>query len=506
MPVSVPIAATSITRQLDVRIRFQWDGSAWSDESNNLLSASGALETIPPNEAYHGGRQIIQQATIVLVNADRRYSADNTASPLHTYLQDNNVYRRKCKIEVWEGGTWYIIFLGYIKRIPKDATLANQVTFTLWDVGEIARARKSTEVLRDWLEHDIVKYYLELAGLVDGVDFISPDYASAHSVTATIDYSDTIVPYSWLDDEPVWDELIDLANASGSKIYVNRDGMIYFERGWRWSQPYFTETLALSDYGDSDAVVDDKGFYDKVTVGYTPRLPGEATTELWSLSPNKLIAPGATETIEARLRYPALSFQAPELNTKTGYYLRGLTGRDLSASCDFGPIQYYAQQVNIPVTNNASESVILGKLKLRGQPLLGQPSEQTKGDIGTVQYDKTLEIRDNPYVQSQIQAENIRDFVTWWYKSIKTTYAIKKARGKPTRRLMQRIALETTTGDVDVIVTRIGWNIQVSTDLISYTHEMTAIKDVFGSGSDGGGSGYFVLGTDTLGGNKPLWV
>ena len=498
IPEDPPFAAVPITRSIDVRVRFQWDGSTWTDESTNLISANGALETIPPNESYHGGKQVIQQATIVLANQDRRYSIDNTASPLYTYLQNNGIYRRKCKIEVQIGGTWHMVFLGYIKRIPKDSPLANQVTFTIWDIGEIARARKSTEVLRDWFEHDVVKYYLELAGLTDGVDFISPAYASAHSVAATIDSSDIVVPHSWLDEEPVWDELIDLASASGSKIYANKDGMIYFERGWRWSAPYFTETLTYGDYTDYDATIDDKGFYDKVTVGYTPRSLGDSNTELWSLAPNKVIAPGATEKIEARLRYAATSFQAP-----SGYYLSSLTGKDLSGSCDFGPVEYFAQQVNISVTNNASEAVILGKLKILGRPLLGQPSEQVKGDIGTIPYDKTLEVRENPYVQSQLQSEIVRDFMIWWHGSMKTTYTIKKARGVPTRRLMQRIQFDTISGTKSFIVTRIAWNIQVATDLINYTQDIVGIVDVF---REGASNGYFILGTDTLGGNKPLWI
>lgn len=489
-----PIASIATVREIDVRVQFQWDGTNWTDETQNLLSVSGALETTPLNETYFAGKQTMQQATIMLANRERRYSVKNTSGPLYTYLQGNKVYRKKCKIEVWDNSAWQMVFLGYVKRVPSEDPITSRVTFSIWDVGEVARARRSTPMLRDLPEHEVVAHYLELTGLVDGTDFVSQAYAATNSVPATIDFSTVLLPHSWLDDEPVWDELVDIASASGSRIYASPEGVVYFEKGWRWSTPAVGETITKAMYTGYSEQIDDKGFFDKVTVGFAPRVPG-ASQELWSLSDNRIIQPGETEEIEARLRYAAISVEPP-----TGYYLRTLSGADATSSCTVGPITYNAQLVTISITNNSSQAVLLGNLKLTGQPLVGQPSEQVKATVSEIEYNRPMEVRDNPYMQSKAQADTVKEFLKWWYSSLKTVYQLQKMRGVPTRRLMQRVTIETLYGNVDAIITRIAWNIQVTKNSISYTQDISAIENVFQNDS------YFVVGVDTLGTAKMLWA
>lgn len=500
MAIPEVVASIPISREVDVRVEFQWDGSSWYNETGNLISINGALETVPPNETYHGGRQVIQQATIVLANKDRRYSARNTSGPLYPYLQNNKIYRKKCRIDFWLDGSWQTVFIGYVKRVPKESPSTNQVTINIWDTGEVSRQKVSTPILRDWHEHEIVAHFLTLAGLSDGVDFVSQTYAAAHGVPATIDYSSSKVAYAWLDDEAVWDELINLATASGSKIYAGRDGRVYYQANWRWSAPYSGGTITASMYKEYDEQIDDKGFYDQVIVGYAPRVPGEQDMELWTLAQNRQIAPGKSEEVEARLRYPAISIVPPTLGGEKGYYLRSLSGEDLSGSCTVSTPQYYGQQVRLKVTNNSNKTVVLGNLKIRGIPLIGQPSEQTRADIGEIRYNRPLEIRENLYLQSKIQADGVKEFLKWWYASLKTVYTLKGLRGDPSRRLMQRITIETPYGNYPAIIIRIGWSIQVGRNRIAYAEDITAIEDVFASDS------YFILGTDALGSNKKLWV
>ena len=500
MAIEAPIPPISISREIDVRVQFMWDGVSWYDESSNLVSVNGALETTPPNESYHSGKQIIQQATIVLVNKDHRYSPKNASGPYYSYLQNNRIYRKKCMISVWVDGTWHTVFVGYIKRVPRESPMNNQVTITIWDSGEVSRGKVSTPVLRDWQEHDLVAHFLELAGLVDGTDFVSQEYAAAHGVTATIDFSSSKITYAWLDDEAVWDELVKLATSSGSRIYAGMDGRIYYEGSWRWAAPYAGGTITTSMYKEYDENIDDKGFYDSVIVGYAPRVPGEQKMELWTLSKSRQIAPGKTEEVEARLRYPALSVDAPTLGGDKGYYLRSLSGEDLSGSCTIGTPEYYGQQVRMSFTNNSTKTVVLGNLKITGVPLVGQPSEQTRADIGSIRYNRPLEVRENLYLQSKIQADVIKEFLKWWYATIKTVYNLKGMRGDPSRRLMQRISIETPNGTYSAIIIRIGWTIDVSRNKISYTQDITAIEDVFAADT------YFILGTDTLGSNKKLWI
>lgn len=487
-------------RLIDVKVSFQWDGANWVDETTNLIKISGNLETVQFNEAFQVGRQVIQQMTITLANADQRYSFYNNNSPLYAYIVNAGTYRKRCKIEIQEeGGAWQAFFLGYIK-IPKESLHNAQIVFNVWDAGEFLRQRYSTAIYLDKLEHEIVVTYLQLAGLVDGTDFVSPEYAAAHGVDATIDYSSIVVPYSWLDDEQIWDELVDIAQASGARIYVGKDGRIYYEKAWRWAAPYLPAVaITVSGYGELSPSYDDKTFYDEVLVGYAPRVPGETDYELWKMQHNKLILPGATENISARLRYPALSINPPVANTD--YYLRSLGGADLSGSCTVA-ITYYAQQVKIDVTNNSAQSVTLGNFTLKGQPLVGQPSEQVRREIESPEHARRLEVRDNPYLMSEAQATSVAETLKWWCKIPKVLIQTGKMMGDPSIRLGQKATVSGPNLIFSGIIVRIVNTIDVpKKNVIKFSQDLTVIQNVFAPAND-----YFILGTDTLGSNKALWV
>lgn len=496
----LPQIHSNVTQAIDVRLRFQWDGVNWTEETANLISANGALETTPANEAYQGGKQVIQQMTIVLANEAGRYSPYNLQSPLYPHIGGGGGYRTKCQVELRVGGNdWESLFVGYTK-IPKDQVHTGRTTLTVWDAGEFLRQRRSTTILRDTLEHELVIYYLELAGLVDGFDFISPTYAATYSLEATIAYSGVVVPYSWLDDEPIWDELVDIAQASGARVYLNRNGRVHFEKAWRWASPYTpVVALSVSNYAELDPVYDDKAFYDEFVVSYSPRVPGAPGTELWKLSANKLILPGKSELIEAKFRTPALSVDSPVVNKS--YYLRGLDGTDLSGQCSLS-VTAYAQMARVTVTNNASKPVILGNVALYGTPLIGQPSEQVKRTAPNPIYNRQLPVRDNPYLVSKLQAESVADTLRWWYGGRKLVITAKGLRGDPTLRLGQAVQVSAPNLAVNAILVKITQAITVTgKDTIRYSQDLTLLEDVFATAS-----GYFVVGQDVLGTAKTLWI
>ena len=226
----------TLMRSVVVQVQFQWDGAAWTDETDYFVTAKGSLEYLPPNEAYQSNKAVIQQMTVTLANTNWRFSEDNPSSPLYPYRNTGGVYHRRCRILCTiDTRPTQTIFIGYIKGTQEDVK-RNQMTFTVWDVGEILRQKLSTTMLKGLLEHEVVANFLTLAGLQDGNDFISPSYAASHGVTATLDYSADPIDYAWLDDEPVFDELVDVAQAAGARLYVTKEGMVRFEKGWQWTQ------------------------------------------------------------------------------------------------------------------------------------------------------------------------------------------------------------------------------------------------------------------------------
>jgi hypothetical protein len=486
----------ALTRSVNIQVAFQWNGSTWTDETAYFVSAKGALEYMPPNEAYQSNKAVIQQATITLANTNYRFSEDNPSSPIYPYNNTGGAYHRKarltCTIDTQANA---VIFSGYVKGVQEDVK-RNQITFTLWDIGEILRKKYSTIMLKGLLEHEVVIYYLTLAGLQDGNDFISPAYANSHGgVTATIDYSPDPVDYSWLDDETIWDELVDVAQASGARLYVTKEGMVRFEKGWQWTRHSIAETVSQEVYQEFGPEADDKAYYDEVVIGYTERSPGNSQDELWKLEQSRSIYPGKTETINARFSYPATDVVIPQPNVH--YFIRTPSGQDLSGSVSVG-LQIYAQQAIFTITNTSSSLVIFSQGRITGVPLVGRPAEQVKKTFGNL-YNRRLEVRENPYVQTKVQAEAIASFLAWWYSTIKKTYNVKGLRGDPKRALGNCMQIKSDTSRTyQGLIIKLEWKISVINNAFAYTQDARLVQDVF---SDS----YFIIGFDSLGGSKKLW-
>lgn len=483
------------TRYVSVLVQFMWDGANWTNETNYLVGAKGALEYLPPNEAYASGKQIIQQMSVTLANVNNRFSMDRAESILYPYRLVGGAYHKKCRITVTVDNVSHVAFMGYVKNTAVDYK-KNQVTFTVWDIAEILRQKFSTPMLRGALEHDVVISYLLLAGLVDGTHFISPTWAASHGgTTATIDYSSTPIEYSWLDDEPVWDEIVDLAQASGARIYITKEGMVRYEKGWQWTRSVLTETLTPELFQDFVPEQDDKSFYDEVQVTFTERSAGEGAGELWKLQRSRVILPGQTENITARYRYPAIDIAVPVAGTH--YFLRYLNGGDATGSVS---IDYTlnACQADITIINPTAQAVVFSQSRILGQALIGRPAEQVKRSFANNLFNRRVDIRENPYVQTKLQAEAIAHFMAWWYSFPKTIYTIKGVRGVASRKLGDQMRVVHEGVTYEGIVIKIEWRIGIINSAFAYMQDIKMIQNVFTDS-------HFVVGVDTLGGGKGVW-
>jgi len=474
-----------------------WDGVNWTDETAYFNNAKGSLEYLPPNEAYQSNKAVIQQATVTLANTNWRYSPDNPAGVLYPYRDTGGSYHKRCRVlSTIDQQPTQTVFAGYIKAFSENVK-QNQVTFTLWDVGEILRKKLSTTMLVGLLEHEVIAYLLTLAGLRDGNDFVSPSYAASHpGVTATLDYSADPLDYAWLDDEPVWDELVDIAQASGARLYVTKEGMVRFEKGWQWTRHALTETVSQETYQDFMPEQDDKAFYDEVVVTYTERSPGNSQDELWKLEQSRTIYPGKTETINARFRYPAVDIVLPQANVH--YFLRTPSGVDMTGSVSF-TMDIYAQQAFLTLTNNSNSLIVFSQGRITGVSLMGRPAEQVKKQFGTNHYNRSLEVRENPYVQTKSQAEAIATFLSWWYGTIKNAYTVKGLRGDPARALGQWMQIKSDTNRTyQGIIIKVDWKINLVNNAFAFLQDVKLVQNVFTDE-------YFILGVDTLNGPKKIW-
>lgn len=521
IPAINPLVPLSISRDLDVKVEFWWGGNAPQPgvvavDTGNLISVQGTQETAPLTDLYVGGKAIIQSCKIVLANKDKRYSTWNVQSPIYNDIKDGGYYQTKVRVSVQEGtgGSWVPLFTGFIK-LPKERYSESQVSFEVWDLGEILRKRYSTPMLHDFREHEVVAHYLgNVAGLIDGTDFVSQAYTAAHPlVPATIDIGGAIIPFSWLDDEPVWDELADLAQASNATVFVDRAGRVNFRKGWRWASPPAGGTITMSDYSSLSIGYQDFQQYDEIRTSYATRRLGYRNTLLWELPEHKLILPGKTEIIEARFSYPALFVYGV-----AGLFYT-LYGRNVTSGCtirhDDTITNGYvaspqAQQATLLVQNTTAEPVVLPKLRIKGVPIFGTPSEQVKKKIGTMNTGRRMEVRDNPYIQSKVQAQGVVDFLAWWYAEPKTVYSLDGLRGNVNLEVGQAVNVEMnstvvsgdsyTTISRNMIVTRVQWNLRALSNRLQYTQTLELVENVFNISP-----GYFTLDTNNPTQNYKVW-
>jgi len=437
------------------------------------------------------GKIIIQRATLTLVNTDNRYSPWNTAGALYANIGTNKAFMTPCRIYVNEEGYSFYLFNGFVKT-PKETIGNNRVTFEVWDLGEKLKKQISTTMYVDYLEHEIVVAYLEAAGLVDGTHFISPGNPGA-----TIDYSTTLIEYSWLDDEPVWDELADLAQSTGSRCYVDPLGLVHYEQAWRWVTDDDTpETFTLNNMGDMSPEYNDSDYYDEIVIEYAPRAFGAPGTEIWTQDRKTVIDPGEEKEIIARFQWPAVSVETPVANDS--FYLTQVNGADVSGT--YPPVfDNYAQQSVITIDNTGTVQIVLTASALKGRPIQGQPTEQSKKSITSPLSPRRLEVRGNPYIQSKIQADHVRDILHWWYSEPKLRFTLKNLRGSGTRDLGTKISITIPMNDGSTtllygVVIRNQWSVELLTNgALRFLNTIECIQDVW---SDVGS--YFIINESLL--------
>lgn len=490
----------NMSRRVEIRLLCYWNGATSTDESAYFVSAKGAYEYFPPGESYQSAKQVIQQMELVLRNENRRFSPWYSGSVLYPYQDEAGAYHRKIVLQMRiDSGAWENVFTGYVKE-PQESYDGAQISFKVWDAGEILRKRFSTPMLQDYIEHDLVIYYLQMAGLVDGVDFYSPDYAEGNFIEPTIQPSTRRIRYSWLDDEAIWDELVDVAQATGARMYIDASGLIHYEKGWNWinlGQDSY-RTLSEDHYRSLGYGYSDKAFYDEFVVSYAERFAGDFQEEIWKQETPKMVLPGATEEVIARFSSPAVSVAAPVVNED--YYLLTLEGADATlisgVSINF---QVYAQQAVITITNAATVPIFLWNAKFVGQSVSGSPAEQVKRTLTGKNYNRRLEVRGNYYVQQKAQADYIADFLEWWYGTAKPTVSVSKLRGDLANQIGARVKVRSRDATFDGIIIRCGWNIAIADRTVVYTQDLMLVQNDFA------GETYFVVGESQFSQGHKLW-
>ena len=397
-----------------VRVRCDWNkdgdyGDAYEDITDRVVSLSiqhalySQIAGLPVL-----GEAGASKAALVVANESRWFSPDNASGLAGTYADlAYGIYRIPICIELgyYSGATpeYLVQFQGEIEGVDESESYGEaHVVFQCVDNSiALTQYKESSTVSQDVLPS------AQIAALLVGAGILVYDTDTALSE----------VPYAWLDDENLWDECKQLAQADGGMFYFSKGGTPTFRR--------MTAVIERADSTASQATLNEgnatfyrdsiawRDYYTGVIAEWAGRYQS-TVTELYQAPRAIEVPPGATVTEECRFRYPAMAvvtpvygedYQAITSGPNTVAY--GVTGVQIAVTA-------YGQRADVAITNNlTNDTLYVTNLVLRGYPLLGEEAQQKRWDqtLALIDGEKVYPIRGNPYVQTQEQVERVGAFL-----------------------------------------------------------------------------------------------
>jgi hypothetical protein len=266
----------------------------------------------------------VDRCQLDLHNADGRYSPLNTGSAIYSYISGGGAYHRPMYLEASiNGGTnYYRVFTGVIKLPQERTPTPNQIA----TVSIECRSKDELLLGRRMSTTATSMASANAAGYTEG-DVIAA-WLTAAGISATVDEGMFVIPWAWMDDESILEEIWQLAAACGGRFYCDPDGTYRFEDVTHWlKSPHATsqETITRDDFTDLTPSYSDTELYSTITVETSPRQAG-ALDKLWEPDETVIVPPSTTKTMTARLRQPASLINSPTYSAATA------GGNDITSS------------------------------------------------------------------------------------------------------------------------------------------------------------------------------
>jgi hypothetical protein len=489
------------------RLMISWNFSTYTDESPYLVEASGDMRFTPLEDALTGGRGITDTMALTLSNATGRFSALNADGPLYSFLQDGKAYHAPVYLEIsQDGGSYVRVFTGVIK-VPAEGgvtgTQAGTVTVECRSRDELLLNKRISTPLVDFQtvhdqgydESQIMSLWLTQAGVASGDKILDPGL--------------NVIPWAWLDQESPLEDIWALASACGGRFYANPDGKYVYENATYWLRATRSttvqEAINKSLTGRITPIYDDTDLYNEVTVEASTRIVS-ALDVLWEPDEVIVVPANNSKQVTAQLRQPVYSISGVDFAAST-------SGGEAITSSVSVDATYFAQRVDLTITNShATHAAFVRPLRINGYPVSGGPTlseSRNSEDHGSnqaffaVRGSRSKTVRGNLYVQSRTQAGAHAEFLLSRYERPRLSYKIDETPGKASRRLGDRINVRderTMSSWREALITSIAWsyskagfiqNIEASDAAQLYPYQVSP--------------GYFVIGSDAVGGSKVLF-
>lgn len=502
-----------MTRTVQYRLWVDWDfDTTYTEETAYMISASGALRVVAPDEYLTGGRGQVGSCSILMHNPDGRYSSNNWDGTLFANLYDGGSYYAPMYLEVSVDGvpTYSRIFTGVIKAIFESHGGGETVRFDCRDNAELLmQSKASSDLYEDLDEATLIGYYVLHAGV---------------TTTLVADGPMFVIPFAWLDDESPWEDIQALASACGGRFYCGRVGNLRYENAASWVTGTEHTQIQAFIYADQGLLVrNDAQLCDRIDTWYDGDDVYKSTTvefaqramrgyqQIWKDEEVKVIPAGGELTVIAKFRAPVSTdidtFTSPVAGTNFKACTSG--GTDITNDVHIA-FTRYAQRAELVISNNnVTHDAHLVKLNLWSRPLEGRPQQEIKrtssNAFWTNRPARVRSIRNgNPYLETEQQANMLTEMVVDQSELPRLYATAYGVPGTPTRAPGDRIGILAGTMQADgtpiyhlnesFFVIGISWQLGQG-----FTQDLQCIgvRGVYASDN------YFVIGQDLLGATGP---
>jgi hypothetical protein len=404
------------------------NGANWIDETPYLVSYSSDLRIEPPGEALVPAGDM-GSAEIVLFNLNGRYNWQDTDGPSYlTAAITGAAGLTGALVRIWQGfdAEYIIIFTGVVAEFTPTSA-EGTVRLQCRDIGWLfVQDKRSSVVVYDQLPNEWLTVLVADAGMA----------------AATLDIGIFRIPYCWLDDESLTEEIWQTVEADGGLAYFDCLGYLRYENALHWASGSSVWTFDEGTYQRAEARVDTDALATEVTLEWAGR--GEIPEEvIYNLDQAKTVAPGATITWVARFNYAVTAVFAPSVvDPLNDYAAVALGGVNVTTSLTISLSEIKAQQALITVVNNhASRTATLTFLQLRGMPLQGGPTEQESVLVDPPPYSfkRVRALRGNPYLQTQTQGKALASLMAVRCARLHPRWTLSGVPGIPQLELSDRV-------------------------------------------------------------------
>ena len=246
-----------------------------ADVLGGLAGASYGLSVeIGRDTARSTGPPMIGKADFTLNNQHRGYSPEYGAGPRYQFIKPGrpvriralhgprSVYRDHVPYRnhvLYRGRAHYGLMLGNLESFEHDPNLGARIVSVsaLGSMKRLLRQVISVDLKGTTRTDSAIAYVLDAAGWP--------------ADKRTLNISDSIVHYFWVDEEPAWDVLVKLVatEGAGSVLWQDGDGMLYWRnRNHRLIDPRSTTSQATLHDG---SLAPATGRYAYTSLNYDPR-------------------------------------------------------------------------------------------------------------------------------------------------------------------------------------------------------------------------------------------